>query len=86
MQKILQRLFIVAVVSLVIWIWYSVQNFVPGDSILHSVAYHGKFAQWVEPPDHWQLSIGQFSSIYLLPWIGVYLFTNWKTGKMFDFK
>jgi hypothetical protein len=86
MQKILQRLFVVATVLLVIWIWYSAQTFVSGLPILHSITYHGKFAQWVEPPDCWRLSVGQFLSIFLLPWIGICLFNNWKTGKMFDFK
>ncbi len=86
MQKILQRSFIVATVTLMIWIWYSAQTFVSGVSILNSVTYHGKFAQWVEPPDHWRLSVGQFLSLFLLPWIGICLFCNWKTGKMFESK
>jgi hypothetical protein len=88
MEKLLYRMFIVVLISvaLAIWICYSAQTFVHEASILHSVTYHGKFAQWMEPPDHWQLSVGQFFLLFLLPWIGICLFNNWKTGKMFDFQ
>jgi hypothetical protein len=88
MQKILQRLFIAATALLVIWIWYSVQAFVPAAPILYNITYHGKFAQWTElpMPQHWQASAGQFFPMFFWPFIGLSIFLNWKTGKMFDFK